>query len=95
MIPEFDKIIMNLNNKPLNHNWNQFHVVLLKLGYKQKIEYENKYLYYSNGSIRITIPKLNKMDFFLVMEKLYQIGIDYDTFTQLYKEAYDSNKPAA
>ena len=95
MLPEFDKTIMNLNNRSLTHNWNQFHVVLLKLGYTQKIDYENKYIFYSKDSIRITIPKLNKIDFFLVMGKLSQIGIDYDTFRQLYKEAYDSNKPAA
>jgi hypothetical protein len=29
------------------------------------------------------------------MGKLSQIGFAYDTFRQLYKEAYDSNKPAA
>ena len=68
-----------------NHNWNQFHKMLIKLGFFQTSNYDNQYLYYRSplGDI-ITIKKDNNYPTQYVEAVLRKIGVDYDIFVKLY-----------
>ena len=70
-----------------SHNWNQFHKALLKLGYTQVSNYENKYLYYHNAvGTKVTLMKSNRLDDGYVHKQLALIGIDHKTFISLYSQ---------
>ena len=68
-----------------NHNWNQFHKILYKLGYIQVSSYENQFLYYRNpfGDI-ITIQKEDDYPIEYVNTILKKIGVSYEIFVRLY-----------
>lgn len=69
------------------HNWNQIHDVLLKLGYRQVSDYNDRYLYYVNDeNIKVTIPKSNRIDLIIIKNILTIVGLPYDKFVAMYRD---------
>ena len=67
------------------HNWNQFHIALQNLGFLQVSEHNNSYLYYTNQrNKRVVILKSNKLTREYVNLVLWQLGISYEYFVELY-----------
>jgi hypothetical protein len=63
-------------------------MTLLKIGFKQVLDFSDQYIYYQKNEKKITIPKLNNIDFFITVKILENIGIDHERFVGLYREAY-------
>ena len=68
------------------HNWNQFHRVLLKnLDYKQVLSYDRDIIFYEGPNGRkLGIKKSNRMSMEYVIAILLQIGLDYQAFVDYY-----------
>lgn len=76
---------------PIYHTWNELHVVLLALGYRQVITKDERMIYVS-GNDKIVIQKLNELDIAYVLTFCKQVGIKYLDFLKIYKKEYDQQQ---
>jgi hypothetical protein len=72
------------------HNWNQIHRVLLRLGFKQVSEtpYNDKLFYQRGDDEEVMLYKSNKMDKALIEAIAENLGMTYDDFVSIYKQDY-------
>jgi hypothetical protein len=78
------------------HNWNQVHNFLLSIGFIQVITHDQN-IYYIRTNIkgepeRVHLIKDNKVDRLVVEELLGRLGIAYEEFMSIYREAYLRNR---
>jgi hypothetical protein len=76
---------------PSFHNWNELHVVLLALGYRQVITKDERIIY-KHGEELLMIQKLNKLDVTYILTVCSIVDIKYMDFLNIYEREYARRK---